>query len=91
MIFEAEIKPGQNDFILKGEELSNFNDKIKTFQDKQTFDNGQGIKVSLQNNNTINYQFGENFMHFSFQTAANTQSRRQTVAWNKYGQRMDKT
>jgi hypothetical protein len=34
MIFEAEIKPGQNDFVLKGEELSNFNDKIKTFQDK---------------------------------------------------------
>lgn len=30
-------------------------------------------------------------MHFSFQTSPNSQSRRQTMAWNKYGQKMDKT
>lgn len=47
MIFEAEIKPGQNDFVLKGEDLSSFFNKVKTYQDKETFDNGEGIKVSL--------------------------------------------
>lgn len=30
-------------------------------------------------------------MHFSIQTSPNNPSRRQTVSWNKYGQKTDKT
>ncbi len=39
----------------------------------------------------IVYKFGYNEMKFSFQTSTNSVSRRQTIAWNKYGNRQDKS
>lgn len=41
--------------------------------------------------NVVKYSFGENYFTFSYQISNNAPSSRRTVAWNKYGNRIDKT
>lgn len=58
VIFEADIKPGKNDFQLIGQELSQYQGEVAKFKEQDKLDNKEGIKLTLQSNKSIVYEFG---------------------------------
>ena len=66
--------------------------ELKIVQEKQY--SGQGFSIDVnQGTKKIKYEFnsGKDYLTFGFYTSPNKGSSRKTMAWDKYGRKIDKT
>ena len=91
VVFEAVLEPGVNRYTLQKVKKEDIADRIFEMEQKtdKTFQSEE-FTVS-QKDQVIRYEYApEKFLQFSYCRSKSGGASRKSVAWNKYGDRMDK-